>query len=315
MRALLNFSKTNFAVSRFCSLSSKMFKRKAMINNPVAITLASLAAVLAIIVFAVSASDWPATSSIFHRSSPDSAADNASTSPSTAPSALLSRSQLQGLLSLQPEANRLRGRIGKRFLSGGREVSIMAGALTVGDTQSPVNIIRTLNNDGESVAFSIGGNPRLQTWNYKEGAKDGGRIAEGEQRSLIERIALDSVDQFILAQARGASYETIAQQARPSEAGGDDGYTGPVWDLVRVVEPSRPDSKESLNRWRVYYINAVTGLIEKVVSKEGDQRIVSELSEWVDQEGEKFPTRYVWKINNQTVSTLSLTSVTFGARQ
>lgn len=251
----------------------------------------------------------------FYRSSSAGSTDTASTLPRTTQSTPLPRSQLQSLLSLQPEADRLRHRIGKRFLSGGLDVSITVGALTIGSSRHSVNIIRTQNADNESVAISIDGNPKLLTWDDKNGAKDEDRLAEGEQRALIERIALDSADQFILAQARGASYETIAQQVRPSEAGGGDGYTGPVWDLVRIAEPSSSNSKKPLSHWRLYYINSVTGLIEKTISQEGGQRIVSEISGWVDQGGEKFPTRYVWKLNNQTLITLSLTSVTFNAKR
>jgi len=223
--------------------------------------------------------------------------------------------RLHSRLSLQPEADRLRRHLGKRFFAPGREVATLIGTLKLGTQQYTARITRSQEDDGESVTIGLNGGPATLTWNGKDGAKSDGSPATGNQRALIERLALDSPDQFILAQLRGASYQTVAQQARPAEAGGSDSYKGPVWDLVRIGEPPQPGRNLPQSQWRVYHINAATGLIDKVVSEEQGQTITAEITGWVNQGSETVPTRITWKQGSQTVMELSLTNIAHSPKQ
>ncbi|HIK12994.1 MAG TPA: hypothetical protein IGS52_22500 [Oscillatoriaceae cyanobacterium M33_DOE_052] len=227
-----------------------------------------------------------------------------------------SANRFHNRLSLQPVADRMRRRLGQRFQSPGREVSVMLGTLTIGTERHTVRIIRKQDLDSEQVdiLLSGGGQPPL-SWNSKEGAKVAGNAAAGSHRSLIERLVLDSPDQFILAQIRGAAYRIIARNVRPAEAGDSDDYTGPIWDLVRIGEPGDSDHKQPQSQWRIYYINVSTGLIEKVVSEEQGETIVAELSGWASQDGEMVPTRIVWSRNNQVIMELSLNNIGHGPKQ
>jgi hypothetical protein len=225
------------------------------------------------------------------------------------------RGRSQNRLALQPEADKLRRRLGQRFLAPGREVSTLIGAVTLGADRQPVRIVRSQDDDDERLTIALGGGPPSLTWSGLEGARLNGNPATGSLRSLIERLALDSPDQFVLAQLRGAAYFTVARDVRPAEAGGSDNYTGPRWDLVRVAEPSRLTQNRPQSLWRLYHINSSTGLIEKVVSQEQGQTITAEISGWVTQNGETIPTRAVWKSNNQTIMELTLTSVTHNPKQ
>jgi hypothetical protein len=180
----------------------------------------------------------------------------------------------------------------------------------VGAQQYQVLIIRTQNDGGENVEIALNGGPASFTWSALDGAKSGVSQAGGIERALIERLALDSADQFVLAQVRGASYYTIARQVRPLEAGSSEDYDGPVWDVVRIGEwqdgaVSRPHSP-----WRLYYINASTGLIDKVVSREGTETIAAQVSDWVERDGERSPTHIRWSRSGQLLMELIVTSIT-----
>jgi hypothetical protein len=148
-----------------------------------------------------------------------------------------------------------------------------------------------------------------------DGARSNDISAIGSLRELIERLALDSPDQFVLAQLRGASYHTVARDVRPAEAGGSDDYTGPRWDLVRIAEPSRLTQNRPRSLWRLYYINSSTGLIDKVVSQEQGKTITAEFSGWITQGGETIPTRIMWKLNKRVVMDLAITNGAHGPKQ
>ena len=126
-------------------------------------------------------------------------ARSASTASPISQKAPPSGSRYHSRLAFQPEADRLRRRLGQRFVKAGREVSLLTGILTVGSERRPVNIVRTQDEKGELVAITGGGHRSL-SWSSREGAFSAGNQATGAERSLIERIALDSPYQFIFAQ-------------------------------------------------------------------------------------------------------------------
>lgn len=224
------------------------------------------------------------------------------------------RGRLHARLSLQPEADRFRRRLGKRFIAAGREVSVMTGLLSINGAQQPVRIARIQEDSGERLEIGPGNGPASLNWNAVEGARSQGRAPSGAERSLIERIALDSPEQFVLAQTRGASYFTIAHAVRPAEAGDSPDYDGPLWDLVRVAEPKSAAIKP-LASWRVYYINTATGLIDKIVSEEQGETMTAELSGWSNLAGEMLPTTIKWSRAGLLVMELSLSNAAHGPRQ
>lgn len=209
-------------------------------------------------------------------------------------------------LSLQPEAFNMGHRLGKRFSPGKRERSILIGTLTIGSEQRIVQTTRTQTDDGEQVEIKIAGSPGSLTWDRNQGALSSGSRATGSDRQLVERLALDSPDQFVLAQLRGASYYMVAPNVRPVNAG--DNYTGPLWNIIRVGDPEPDEAKRPESRWRLYYLNAVTGLIDRIESEAQGQRIVAELSAWTDQDGEKTPTQITWTHLGQTLMQYRLTN-------
>ena len=207
-------------------------------------------------------------------------------------------------LSLQPEAFNLGRRLGTRFSPGKREKSVLVGTLTIGTERRVVQTIRTQTDDGEQVEIKIAGAPGSLTWDASQGALSSGSRPTGSDRELIERLVLDSPDQFVLAQLRGASYYTLARNVRPVDAG--DSYAGSIWDIVRINDPEPDETKRPQSRWRLYYLNAVTGLIDRIESEVGGQRIVAEISGWTDQNGEKVPTQINWIRQGQTLMRYSL---------
>jgi hypothetical protein len=126
---------------------------------------------------------------------------------------------------------------------------------------------------------------------------------------------LDSPDQFIFAQLRGASYYVVARDVMPEEARGDENYNGPVWDVVRVAEPDSAVNVKGHSPWHLYYINSSSGLIDRVISTDQGVQVNAELSAWVNVGGEMIPTRITWSRNQQVVMELNVTNGQFGARQ
>ena len=225
----------------------------------------------------------------------------------------VSGNSLQTRLALQPEADRFRRTLGQRFLTPGHELATISGTLNAGAQQYQVRIVRTQSANGEGVEIALNGGPASLTWNATEGAKSGAAPSSGAERQLIERLALDSPDQFIQAQLRMASYYTIARNVMPAEAHGSDDYNGAVWDVVRVTEPKGASSGQPLSPVRHYFLNSSTGLLEKVVSEEQGQAIVAELSGWTNQAGELLPTHIVWSRNNQVVMEFTVSGFLTGS--
>ena len=209
-------------------------------------------------------------------------------------------------LSLQPEALKLSRTLGQRFTNSHREVSVLSGTLTMGTDRQPIQIQRHQNDRGERVEVAIGGRSNSLSWSNEEGAKSSDRTASENERMLIERLALDSVDQFVLAQLRGASYYTVARNVMPAEAGGADDYRGPVWDIIRVDDPETDVQKQPFSKWRLYYLNTQTGLIDKVISEVHGERFETNFAGWTDEGGEKFPTRITWTRLGQTIMEFTL---------
>jgi hypothetical protein len=224
-------------------------------------------------------------------------------------------SRLTARLSHQPEADKLRRVLGQRFLAPGREMTVLIGMLTVGTNVSQITITRTQRADGEQLQIVAGAMSPNMTWSPGDGPRVDGLAAAGSERAIIERLALDSPDEFVLAQLRGASYYTVARNVLPKSAGGSDDYAGPTWDVVRVGEPDSVDPTATLSKARTFHINTSTGFIDRCFSQEQGVTIVAEISGWVDRLGEKVPTHITWNKNGQVVMELSLNSVAHGPKR
>lgn len=218
------------------------------------------------------------------------------------------RSDLQSRLARQPEVSRLRRSIGQRLTGHNRAMSMMIGRLTTGTDERSVRILRRQDGGGESVEIAIGNNGTPLTWSAAEGAKSSGNNLADTEQAIIERLTFDSPDQFVLAQLRGASYYTVGHNVRPAEAGGSDNYTGPTWDIIRVSEPARDAQSTPQSRWRLYYINSTTNLVDRIVSEMQGETVTAELSGWTTVQGEKVPSQITWSRQGQVVMQFSLTN-------
>ena len=208
-------------------------------------------------------------------------------------------------LSLQPEALKLARQLGARFLADHNTTSVLVGTLTIGSETRNIQMMRKQSENGESVEVRLAGSPALN-WDAKGGSLASGQQATGSERQLIERLVFDSPDQFVLMQLRGASYYTVARFVRPVDA--PEGYDGPLWNIVRVDDPEPDEAKKAASRWRLYYVNTTTGLIDRIESEVEGQRIVAEIFSWTEQHGEKVPAQIVWTRDGQTLMQYSLTN-------
>lgn len=230
-----------------------------------------------------------------------------------APTGGLAINNLFNRLSLQPEADRFRRRLGQRFAAVGRERAVSAGVLTLGKDESHITIYRTQSDQGELVEIAMDSETPNLTWSPTAGVQAPNQNEpSGDERAMTERLALDSPDEFIHAQLRMASYYTIARNVMPADAGGSDTYDGPVWDIVRVTEPSGTGGIP-LSPVRHYFFNSSTGLLEKVVSnEEGRKTVVAVLSDWSNVNGEMVPMHIEWSIDGEVVMVLTVRNFTVG---
>lgn len=205
-------------------------------------------------------------------------------------------------LALQPEAFNMSRRLGRRFASEARGQSVATGNLIIGSQRHAIQVIRSQKDDGELVEIHRGSGEKLG-WDTRNGATSGNRRASELERELIERVVCDSPDQFVLAQLRGASYYTVARNVRPDDAGNN--YNGPTWTVIRITDPEIDESRKPLSRWRLYYLNTRTGLIDRVVSELHSQEVVAEFS-WTEVGGESVPSRVVWKRGGQVLMRFDL---------
>jgi hypothetical protein len=238
----------------------------------------------------------------------------ASTPPIQAQGMALGSAPTHRKLSLNPEAAALSRRIGRRFKSAGREVSFVNGTLITGGDARHIRVTRVQDNVGERVEVALGGQIRL-AWDAERGAVAEGQSAGGEELELVERIALDSAEQFVLAQLRGAVYHVVSRSVRLAKDDGADEYAGPLYDVVRVSEPPREGASDAVARWRLYYLNTRTGLVERVVSESGGGKVVAELSGWVEHAGEWSPSRIAWMLGGEPWMELTIQSVSHGPKR
>jgi hypothetical protein len=208
-------------------------------------------------------------------------------------------------LSLQPEALRIARQLGKRFTPTSRMSTALSGQLSIAKVQQPVSITRRQTESGETVELSLAN--RALTWNADEGTKTNAGVPTDTERLLLERLILDSPDQFVLAQLRGASYFTVARNVRRVDA--TDGYSGPLWNLVRVDEPQLAEKLRPLSTWRIYYLNVQTGLPDGVEYQLNGKTIRAEFLEWTEQQGEKTPSRVRWSSDGQPIMEYRATSI------
>jgi hypothetical protein len=214
---------------------------------------------------------------------------------------------------LQPEADKLRRRLGSRFTVSGREDTILNGFLTVGMDRRHVQIVREQDLAGEKVVVHLAGNRSDIVWTGTTGALSSGLAVMDEDKAIIERIVLDSADQFIQAQMRGASYLTVGRSVRP-ETADPETYSGPTWDITIVTEPESAGNAAPLSRARVYYLNTATGLLDKVVSKENGETMVAEFSGWTNVNGELNPSRIQWSRNGKLIMEVTFNNIGHGSK-
>jgi hypothetical protein len=177
--------------------------------------------------------------------------------------------------------------------------------VTIGDSEQPVTITRRQTKKGEDVELLLPG--RALRLNAQEDTQAVLSSATETERVLLERLIFDSPDYFVLAQLHGAGYSTVARNVRPPDVA--DNYSGPLWTIVRVDEPQTAGTFQPNSPWRLYYINSNTGLIDRIVSRLGDETIEALISAWTDQAGEKIPSQITWSSGGQTVMSYQATSV------
>lgn len=205
-------------------------------------------------------------------------------------------------LSFQPEAGKLGVKLGQRFISSDSDVSVLIGEVVTNEARIPVRIIRRQDKQGESV--EITGNGKTLAWGASHGSQTASVLNECDC-SLIERVVFDSADAFILAQLRGASYQVVAKNVR-ADLDGADNYDGPLWTVVRIGYSGADIETKPETPFRFYYINARTGLLDKVISEVHGEEVVATLDGWITEGGETFPSVIRWSTGGHQIMELKV---------
>lgn len=211
-------------------------------------------------------------------------------------------------LAFQPEAQKLARRLGKRFTQQVSTTSRMTGELTLTSERLPVAIVRSQLKNGESLELRLSGEPDL-SWRVTDGASSNRAALTDRDRDLIERLVFDSPDYFINAQLRGAAYSTVATGVQSDEQASESVST--TWTIVRVDDPEQDEGKRAKSRWRLYYLNSNTGLIDRIIYDTQLGRVQAEFRRWsTDGARETFPSHIVWKRNGDVVMELAINNFT-----
>lgn len=224
-------------------------------------------------------------------------AASTSASRSTSPLAQSRNSRAARNIFQQAEALHVSRRLGKRFDPSSRAITTSVADLTLGRVHYALTLVRRQTEIGEDVELQLG--DRDLTWNGRQGTAAVSGVPTDTERLLMERLVLDSPDQFVLAQLRGASYSVVTRNMRPPDA--SDGYTGPLWNLVRVDEPQIEENRRPRGTWRIYYINTQSGLPDRVEYQLNGQVIRAEFMEWTEVNGEKVPSKTRWLSDGQPI--------------
>ena len=208
-------------------------------------------------------------------------------------------------ISLQPQAIKLAKRLGQRFVGAQSGRSLLRGTVASGTESRDVLISRWASEAGEEVEVTLDGPRGPSTWMAHGGVVTplaGASTADGE---LVERLLADSPDRFVLAQLEGASYSAIARNVRPATA--NDGEEATLWEVVRVDE--QPDKGgNAASRWRLFYLNVRTGLIDRVVSQWRGETVEAQFFDWTKCSSELVPARIIWAQAGHTLMEFRLTS-------
>ena len=130
-------------------------------------------------------------------------------------------------LASQPEAFKLSRRIGgNRFKARSASDLNVSGVVTTGTAQQNIQLTRQKTASGERVKLFTPDSTVALEWEAASGVSDASKTSNAEKGAEFERLIFDSVDQFILAQLRGASYYVVARNVRPDNA--PDDYVGPL---------------------------------------------------------------------------------------
>lgn len=216
-------------------------------------------------------------------------------------------------LAAQPEAVKLSRRIGgERFKAKNPPPLIVQGVVSTGNNRQNVQLSRSRTSTGERVELLTAGAATTLSWDASAGARSSAGSPTLNERVLLEQLVFDSVDQFMLAQLRGASYYVVGRNVRPDDA--PENYSGPLWTVVRIDDPATAEQNQPLSKWRLYYLNNNTGLIDKVVSESQGQRIEASLSNWTKQGNEMSPSSITWSSNGQTLMTFTVTNFSLSAQ-
>ena len=83
---------------------------------------------------------------------------------------------------------------------------------------------------------------------------------------------------------------------------------------MRIDDAAVYEQKGSQRKWRLYYLNCTTGLIDKVISESQGRRIEASFSDWKKQGDELSPSTITWTSNGQTLMTFTVTNVSVSAQ-
>jgi hypothetical protein len=207
--------------------------------------------------------------------------------------------------------------LGDRLENPGKERVTLTGTLSrATDTQLiPVVAILELPNR-LNLTMQTGGQTRVLSFNGSQAVGVGGAAPNSSEQDLIETLVYDTADRFFLTQMQRQATRTLGHRLR-ADNGSTANYPGPLYDVYEVFDQvsTTPQMRTQTKR---YLFNSQSLLLERVqysIGSGGSAVLVEiRMSDWQQVQGQQIPTRITRLENNQTVLTLTITSVVIGAK-
>jgi hypothetical protein len=198
--------------------------------------------------------------------------------------------------------------LGDHLRKPGKERTFLSGVVSFGGMSSvPVSVVRELSGKVRLELLAIG-QPDILLFDGATGSQNGG-VLNKQNEDLLELLAYDWPDQFLVNHGNGSGLRLLASRAQALEEGRPTGVFYDVYEALDQV----PFGTSARSRVARFCLNSDTGLVERVHYRTASGMIEVRFSDWRQAEGQRFPARVERIENGNTTATVVFSSATFAA--
>ncbi len=197
--------------------------------------------------------------------------------------------------------------LGDRLRTTGKERAALTGVVTKTDG-APASV-QLLREFPDKVRLEKqDGAPEVVLFDGKRGAQNGAD-PDNESEDLLELLVYDWPDQFFVHHADGSGLYLVASRAQWLESGRPTGVFYNVYDALDKIQ----SGKTVRSRVARFYVNADSGLIERVQYQGSGGPVEVRFTDWQVANGQRFPAGVERLENGKSSLTVVFSSAAFGA--